>query len=304
VDGLIESRYYKVGDYEKIMDFLREIYIQTGKQHCWLPQRWEYAEFNCNPLYVQRGWDDWTKYIQIWEENDKILAVAHKETKYEVFLQIRPGYEFLADEMLNFIENTVPLEKHGNQCELNLFTDDTKYWMEDILLQRGYIKNDKCSYYNVQDLNKIYVPILPDNFQFVDGNDIKDQKSRLLCCHLGFHPDDEPDRLPVKDFYMEHAPSFRPELQIMTQDDNGNLCSYCVIWYDEKLKIGLFEPVCTRIDYRMRGIGKAMLTEGLRRLKEIGAEKAYVGCSDSLRTFYNSTGFITYASNYTWKKKF
>jgi nitrogen regulatory protein PII/ribosomal protein S18 acetylase RimI-like enzyme len=156
----------------------------------------------------------------------------------------------------------------------------------------------------VQDLNKTYVPILPDNFQFVDGNDIKDQKSRLLCCHLGFHPDDEPDRLPVKDFYMEHAPSFRPELQIMTQDDNGNLCSYCVIWYDEKLKIGLFEPVCTRIDYRMRGIGKAMLTEGLRRLKEIGAEKAYVGCSDSLRTFYNSAGFTTYGSNHAWKKKF
>lgn len=59
---MIKNRCFIDSDYEKIMDFLREIYIQTGKQHCWLPQRWEYAEYNCNPLYVQRGWDDWKKY--------------------------------------------------------------------------------------------------------------------------------------------------------------------------------------------------------------------------------------------------
>ena len=45
--------------------------------------------------------DYWKKYIRIWEENYKIVAIAHKETKYEVFLQIRPDYEFLADEMLD-----------------------------------------------------------------------------------------------------------------------------------------------------------------------------------------------------------
>jgi GNAT superfamily N-acetyltransferase len=302
---LIKNRGFISGDYEKIMDFFREIYVQTGKQHCWLPQRWEYAEYNCNPLYMERGWDDWKKYIHIWEEEDKIVAIAHKETKYEVFLQIRPDYEFLANEMINIIENTVPLEKHGNECELNLFINGSKSWIDNILVQRGYIKNDECSYYNVQNLNNVYIPILPDGLHIVDGNDIKDQKSRLLCCHLGFHSDDEPDRLPVKDFYMEYAPTYRADLQLMTQDNKANLCSYCMIWYDEKIKVGMFEPVCTRKDYRMRGIGKAMIIEGLRRLKEIGAEKAYVmSWGDNRRRFYNSTGFITYDTEYPWKKKF
>lgn len=304
--SLIENRGFIDGDYEKVMNFLREIYVQFGKEHCWLPQRWEYAEYNCNPLYIQRGWSDWKKHIRIWEEYDKIVAIAHKETKYEVFLQIRPSYEFLADEMLKFIESTIPLEKHGdNQVELKIFINDSKRWMENILSENGYKKNDECSYYNVQDLNKTYIPILPDGFQFVDGNDIKAQKARLLCCHLGFHPDDEPDRLPVKDFYMEYAPTFRADLQLMVQDNKGNLCSYCMIWYNEKLRIGMFEPVCTREDYRMRGIGKAMLTEGLRRLKKIGAEKAYVhSWGDNIRKFYNSAGFITYDSDYPWKKKY
>lgn len=301
---MIKYRNYTDSDYEKIMDFLREIYTITGRQHCWLPQRWQYAEYNCNPLYMQRGWDNWKKYIRIWEENNKIVAIAHKETKYEVFLQIRPCYEFLASEMINFIENTVPLEKHDRKCELSVFVNDTKGFMDHILTQRGYIKDNKCRYYNVHTLNKVYTPKLSDGFRFVDGTQIKDQRARLLCCHLGFHSDDEPDKLPVKDFFLENAPTFRGELQLMTQNESGILCSYCTIWYDEKLKIGLFEPVCTRKNYRMHGIGKAMIIEGFRRLKEIGAEKAYVGCSEELRKFYNSAGFITYDSDYPWKKSF
>lgn len=102
------------------------------------------------------------------------------------------------------------------------------------------------------------------------------------------HPDDEPDRLPVKDFYMEYAPTFKADLQLMVQDDKGNLCSYCMIWYSEELRIGMFEPVCTREDYRMRGIGKAMLTEGLRRLKK------WV-----LKRPMSILGVITYANSIT-----
>lgn len=303
---MIESRSYVNSDYNMIMDFLREMYIQNDKEHCWLPQRWEYAEYNCNPIYVQRGWDDWKKYTRIWEENGKIAAIAHKETKYEVFLQIRPGYEFLSDKMLEYIESIVPLEKHGDgQVELNLFVNNSKRWIEDTLILRGYIKNNECSYYTMQYLNKTYVLVLPEGFKFVDGNDVKDKNTRFLCCHLGFHSDDEPDKLPAGDFYMENGPSFTHHLQLMTQDDKGNLCSYCTIWYDEKLRIGMFEPVCTRKNYRMLGLGKAMLIEGLRRLKEVGAEKASVHCwGEDILKFYSSAGFAAYDHDYPWKKKF
>ncbi len=302
---MIKDRKYQVSDYERIMDFLREMYLQTGKQHCWLPQRWEYAEYNCNSLYVNRGWEDWKNYIRIWEDNGKIVAIAHKESGYEVFMQIRPTYEFLADEMLDYLETTVPLERHGDECELWLYINDSKRWIEKKLINRGYFKNDECCYYNYQKLTGNFKPELPEGYRFVDGTEITDKKSRYLCCHLGFHPSDEPNILPSTDFNMEYAPMFNPKFEIMTQDKDGNLCSFCVVWYDDKLKIGMFEPVCTRINYRMKGLGKQMLIEGLRRLKDIGAEKAYVeSFGDSRRAFYNSAGFITYDSDYPWRKKF
>lgn len=303
--NLIKDRKYQVSDYEKVMDFLREMYSLTGKQHCWLPQRWEYAEYHCNPLYVNRGWEDWKNYIRIWEENKKIVAIAHKETGFDIFMQIRPDYEFLANDMLEYLETTVTLDRNCEKCELWLYVNSSQRWIEEKLINRGYLKNDECCYYNYINLSGNFIPKLPEGFRFVDGTDIKDKKARYLCCHLGFHPDDEPNSIPSFDLHMEHAPMFNPKFEIMTQDKDGNLCSFCVAWYDQKLKIGMIEPVCTRINYRMKGLGKQMLIESLRRLKEIGAEKVYVeSFGDKRKRFYNSVGFITYDCDYPWRKKF
>lgn len=159
-------------------------------------------------------------------------------------------------------------------------------------------------YYYI-DLSRDFNPKLPKEYKFVDGIDITNQSSRSLCCHLGFHPDDEPNTQPSTGFNMENAPMFNPKLEIMTQDKDGSLSSFCVVWYDEKLKIGMFEPVCTRVNYRKKGLGKQMIIEGLRRLKESGAEKAYVeSFGENRRRFYNKVGFITYDKDYPWRKEF
>jgi len=104
-------------------------------------------------------------------------------------------------------------------------------------------------------LNKDYLPKLPNGYSFVDGNNVKNKDKRILCCHLGFHPKDEPNTFPLWDFKMEDAPLFDPRLEIMTKNSIGNLCSFCIAWYDKKMNIGMIEPVCTRINYRRKGLG-------------------------------------------------
>ena len=301
---MISNRRYVSDDYDTIMDFFREMFVLTGRQHCWLPQRWEYAEYNINPLFMSRGWKDWKEYIQIWEDNGKIVGIAHKEGGTDEFLQVRPNYEFLAAEMIEYLEAAIMREQHSPDYDLNLYVADSKPWLFNSLTACGYAKNDECSYYNYQNLDREYVPNLADGYRIVDGIDIADTNARARCCHLGFHPDDESATLPTMDFSMEHAPMFNPKLELMTQHEDGTLCSFCIIWYDAKLNIGMIEPVCTRINYRRQGLGRAMLIEGLRRLKEMGADKAYVeSYGDNRRMFYNSAGFITYDRDYPWKKR-
>ena len=66
----------------------------------------------------------------------------------------------------------------------------------------------------------------------------------------------------------------------------------------------MFEPVCTRKAYRKKGLGKAMIIEGLRRLKAMGAKKAYVeSYGEDRKSFYNKAGFITYDGDYAYRKK-
>ena len=97
---------------------------------------------------------------------------------------------------------------------------------------------------------------------------------------------------------------FRPELEIMTINRNGVLTSFCVVWYDEKTGTGVFEPVGTHPDYQRLGLGKAMLIEGLRRLKDIGASCAYVeSFGDDRKAFYNSAGFETFDKDWYWTKE-
>jgi ribosomal protein S18 acetylase RimI-like enzyme len=301
---MIKSRIYN-NDYNKIIEFLRDMYRQNGNQYCWLPQKWEYAEFNVNPLYISRGWDDWNKYTRIWEENNKIVAIAHKECAFDVFLEIRPGYENLAAEMLDHLENVVPTINKDQNKELTVFAADSKSWLCDILVKRNYTKSSECCFENYYLLTDNFIPTLPEGYHIVDGTDIKNQQDRFKCCHLGFCPNDEPDNIPKLDFTMENAPLFNPKLEIMTQNDEGELCSFCVIWFDPEINIGMVEPVCTRDHFRRKGLGKQMLIEGLRRLKDMGAKIAYVeSYGDNRRAFYNSIGFITYEKDYPWTKKF
>ena len=103
---------------------------------------------------------------------------------------------------------------------------------------------------------------------------------------------------------MEQAPLFRPDLEIMVKCDDGTLTSFCVVWYDERTSAGMFEPVGTHPDYERLGLGRAILLEGLRRLKAIGSKRAYVeSYGNDRKAFYSSAGFETFDKDWFWWKE-
>jgi predicted N-acetyltransferase YhbS len=57
--------------------------------------------------------------------------------------------------------------------------------------------------------------------------------------------------------------------------------------------------VCTDPAYRLKGLGKAAVLEGIRRCGELGAEVAYVG---SVFPIYRSIGFKKLFSCNCWIK--
>ena len=93
---------------------------------------------------------------------------------------------------------------------------------------------------------------------------------------------------------LRAAPLYRPELDVVLEDADGRFLSYCICWADPASGVGMFEPVGVRPAFAGRGYGKAVLFEGLRRLKALGMHTALIGTASvntrALR-LYPSCGF-------------
>jgi mycothiol synthase len=55
---------------------------------------------------------------------------------------------------------------------------------------------------------------------------------------------------------------------VITED--GHAVAFCVVWPDEVNQVGLLEPVGVHPDFHRQGLGRAVVSEGLRRLQACG----------------------------------
>ncbi len=90
------------------------------------------------------------------------------------------------------------------------------------------------------------------------------------------------------------APDYDPTLDIVVVAPDGQFAAFAMGWIDSKNKLSVFEPVGTRETQQRRGLGRAALLEGLRRLQARGVEVATV-CAhpahEGTLAFYRSAGF-------------
>ena len=304
---MINSRMYQEQDYNRVMEFLKEMYRFNKNQHCWLPQRWEYAHHLVNPLYIERGHPDCQQFIKIWEDDGKIVGLVHPEDTYNTFLQIRPGYRHLESEMISWAEDSISKTMEDTQDKkLVIWVNDSDSYRKHLLKNRGYKKGRECSYLNVQDLDNEFSPELPEGYSISSMVEDIELLHRYNVINKAFHPEDDyQDQVPESFLQMIEAPMYRRELDLVIQHRDGSLAASCTIWYDQQNKMAMFEPVGTHPEHRKKGLGKALLLSGLKRLKEMGAELAYVeSYGESKYSFYSSVGFKAYDKAYPWEKLF
>ncbi len=123
-------------------------------------------------------------------------------------------------------------------------------------------------------------------------------------------PDDVPDRAALErevwypwtvanvsnhDYArLMQLPGYERELDLVTITPNGVIAASVNGWTDPVNRIGDFGPVGARAAYRRRGLTRAALLEGMRRMQAFGMDRVIISTqvtNIAARNLYESIGF-------------
>ena len=105
-------------------------------------------------------------------------------------------------------------------------------------------------------------------------------------------------------------PEYRPELDLVAQDADGNLAAFCIGWFDpsgaDGRPCGQIEPLGVREDFYRQGLGRAILSEVLRRLYAAGVEMVTIEADkgEPSQALYEAVGFRVVHNVYVYRKEY
>ncbi|MGC9334353.1 MAG: GNAT family N-acetyltransferase [Anaerolineae bacterium] len=273
--------YQSEEDYWRIRAFLRQVMLLNSlREKSWHVARLDYWRWHVAANCEERHAID--DVVFLWATADgQIAAVLNPEGEGDVHLQVHPALDTpeLEDEMLVLAEAHLAVERDGKRL-LTVWSDDQDTQRLEVLRRRGYAKGKWVEHQWRRDLDAPIpdVPIAPGYTIHALG-DVDELPARSWASWRGFHPD-EPDKdYEGWEWYLniQRCPLYRRDLDIVAVAPGGEIASFCTLWYDDVTRSAYIEPVATVPGHQRLGLARAAISEGLRRVRRMGATRAFVG---------------------------
>ena len=298
-----------------IRSFLRQTMIANNRRELsWHVARWDYWIWFANPDIEKITLKE---NIFIWEtEARKIAAVLNPEQRGQVFPQVHPDFRTseLDEEMITVAEEHLTTTGKDGYQKLCYWIDSKDKSRQEMLIQRGFHKVESPESQEVQHRRLLDEP-LPEP-PIIPGYIIRSQGDglelleRCYASGLGFHDDDIHAARENRDHpnwyhHIQSAPLYRRDLDMVAVASDGSIASFCTIWFDDVTRTAYIEPVATVPAHQRHGLGKAVILEGLHRLKRMGCKVAFVGgYSQAANALYFSVMGSDHDISEPWEKIF
>ncbi len=274
-------QYQTENDYWRIRAFLRRVMLRNGvREKIWHVARLDYWRWhvaaNC------REQDTIADVTFLWEAADgRIAAVLNPEGPGEAHLQIDPALRTptLESEMLTVAEEHLAAEREGRRM-LAVWADSQDAQRMDVLKRRGYTRG---KWAESQWRRNLESPIpeapIPAGYTVRALGDRDELPARSWASWRGFHPSEPDEDYEGWEWYLniQRCPLYRRDLDMVAVAPGGEIASFCTVWYDDVTRSAYIEPVATVPEHQRLGLARAAITEGLRRVKRMGATRAFVG---------------------------
>lgn len=285
--------YARVEDRERITRFLSEASVGDPR-----PDYWHVGDLTWG-LYQNMVFDP-TRGVRLWEDaatgallGFSWLDGSELDTMIAPTLRATPEGDAILAASLAWGRRVA-----ARRYLANLWTHvfDSDAWQIAQLAAHDFVRDEKHNGYvhfrrPFDDAPLPDAP-LPEGFtvRAVGGED--EWQRRVDLHRVVYHP----SRVTLPAYRrLRAAPLYRPDLDLVAVAPNGEFVSYCILWYDERTRVGEYEPVGAHPDWRRQRITRAVLVEGLRRLRALGAERAIVLTNTSNTPairLYESIGFV------------
>jgi GNAT superfamily N-acetyltransferase len=306
---LKRRRYQGEDDYWRLRAFLREVFLLNDcREFSWQGARLDYWRYFGNEHLEHYAL---TEAITLWETDDgSIAAFVTPESRGQAYLQVHPAFRMseLEVEMLEAAETYLAEPDAVGKRQLTVWAHQTDTLRQKVLRERGYTRGAWAEHQFSRCLVADIPAIQPAHGYTIRSlGDAAEIPARSWLSWRVFHPDESAENYPGWAWYhdVQRCPLYRRDLDLVAVAPNGDLAAFCTVWYDDVTRTGYFEPVGTAPEHQRKGLGKAVMTEGLRCLKHMGATYATVsGYSQPALALYSSVMSPDYLLFERWQKSF
>jgi ribosomal protein S18 acetylase RimI-like enzyme len=304
---LLMRKFQQEDDYQRIRQFLQEVFMLNQRREiCWPVYRWDYWRWHVNENIWKINLE---AAVFLWESPDsRLAAVLHPEEAGDAFLQVHPEFHCLDldVEMVSLAETQFARQQQDGRQRLVIWVHESDAMRQDLLLRRGY---KKSAYPEYQRRRYMDAPIPndqpPEGYLIRGLGDESELPARSWLCWRAFHPQEPDEKYEGWQWYrnVQRAPLYRQDLDLVAVAPSGELAAFCTLWFDEVTRTAGIEPVGTHPAHQRRGLGRAILVEGLRRVGKLGATLCTVSSlSDAAGCLFASLGFTECERSELWIK--
>jgi mycothiol synthase len=297
----IAKPYEPETDFARVRDFLTE----THAPYNWTTDHWDYARYYTTQ-FVGLGYKCWESDIRLWETEggELVGAVMHEGERGEVSLQSHPLYREVEAEMIEWAERKLWSQVSSTQRYLNVWAYDNDATRQSMLYEHRYqpVRTYFSHKYQRSLDGELPEVLLPEGYTL---RNMREDDNLCERCYVlgrafgGANP-------LCEEVYqsLQSAPGYRRDLDLVITDPTGAFAAFALVWHDRVNGTGTFEPVGVDPDHQRKGLGRAVMFEGMRRLQALGAKIAYVttDTAEGANGLYQSVGFEIADVNRVWKK--
>jgi len=273
-------------DYWRTRNFLRAVFLHNDRlEHSWSVPRLDYWRWHF--ILTCQICESVEDGMMLWENGDgEIIAALTNFGDGELRMHVDPRFRTteLEDAMLAQSEvGFATQDKSGKPFIYTpVFAEDTL--RQEVLTRRGYTKLQGWSHHWRRDLDAL-LPDAPLPFGYVirSMGGVDEHPARSWASWRSFHSDEPIDAYDGDYSWfrnLQSAPLYRRDLDIVAVTATGEIASFCTIFYDDYTRSAVCVLVGTVVEHWRRGLGKAVIVEGMHRLQSMGCTRVFATAYD------------------------